>query len=69
MAIWAHILGGTVQNIIVADTWDIANAVAPDGIQAVDVTGQSVGIGYTYDGTQFHAPPQPEPELEPDPAP
>lgn len=67
MAYYAHVVGGVVQNVIVADTWDIADEVASTGVQAVDVTGQPVGIGWTYDAEteEFTAPPEPEPEPTP----
>lgn len=48
MARWAHVVNGVVKNVVVADS-------APNP-SWIDVTGLSVGPGYTYDGETF-APP------------
>lgn len=63
--IYAHVIHGRVDNIIVAPDQAIADAVAPPGALSVDVTGLPVGIGWTHDGEDF-LPPPPPPE---DPAP
>ena len=54
----AIIENGTVVNAIVADSW-------PDGIDITDITPRP-GIGWSYDGQAFTAPPAPPPP-EPQP--
>ena len=54
----AIIENGTVVNAIVADSW-------PDGIDITDITPRP-GIGWSYDGQAFIAPPAPPPP-EPEP--
>lgn len=58
---YGHIVNGTVVNIIV---WNGTDPFEVEGGQLVDITDQSVGVNYTYDGTTFTAPPAP-PEIDP----
>lgn len=52
---FAVISGGIVANVIVADTLEVAEAVS--GTVCVEYTDHTtVGIGWTYDGTNFVAP-------------
>lgn len=56
MANYAVIKNGIVNNVIVADTKEIAETVT--GLTCVEIsdTPGSPGIGWTYDGTNFSAP-------------
>lgn len=56
--------GTTVQNVIVADSQEIAEEVT--GLSAVETEGEP-WIGWTLDGGVWVAPPQPEPVEEPEP--
>lgn len=64
---WAMLKNDVVINICLWDgdeaTWqppaDVVMKVAPDYL----------GIGWSWDGSQWVAPPEPEPTPEPDPAP
>jgi len=53
----AIIKNGVVTNIAV---WDGVSEWEPDGDAVVDVSDLRVGIGYTYDGETFTAPPSQE---------
>lgn len=55
--IYAIIESGVVVNCIVADEW-------PGGVN-ITALDPRPGIGWTYDGQVFAAPPAPEPEPEP----
>ena len=56
MANYAVIKDGIVNNVIVADTKEIAEIVT--GLTCIEVSNEpgSPGIGWTYDGTNFSAP-------------
>ena len=56
MANYAVIKDGVVDNVIVADTQEIAEMVT--GLTCVEVSNEpgSPGIGWTYDGAEFAAP-------------
>ena len=56
MANYAVIKDGVVNNVIVADTQEIAEAVT--GLTCVEVSNEpgAPGIGWTYDGAEFTAP-------------
>ena len=55
MATFAVIKDGTVNNVIVADTKEIAETVT--GLTCIEYTNENpVGIGWTYDGAEFTAP-------------
>lgn len=71
MPIYAHVVGGVVQNLIVADALEIAEAVANPGVESVEATGTPAGIGWTYDPEApdeeaFTAPPEPDPIPDPE---
>jgi hypothetical protein len=53
---WALIAGDIVANVVEQDDEPSIGGVW------VDITGQHVGPGYTYDGTSFTPPPPPPPE-------
>lgn len=69
---YALIKNGEVQNVIVADESFISMIASEwDHIERIDTPAEQalgVGIGWTWDGTQFIAPIQPEPEPVPAPA-
>jgi hypothetical protein len=52
---WALIKAGLVRNVAIGDS-EFAAAVAGLFDAVVDVTGQVVGPGWTYDGSTFTAP-------------
>jgi hypothetical protein len=55
MANFAVIKDGVVDNVIVADTKEIAEQVT--GLTCVEYTEENpAGIGWTYDGVNFIAP-------------
>jgi hypothetical protein len=55
MANFAVIKDGVVDNVIVADTKEIAEQVT--GLTCVEYTEENpAGIGWTYDGANFVAP-------------
>ena len=55
MANYAVIKDGIVNNVIVADTKEIAEAVT--GLTCIEYTDENpAGIGWTYDGTNFSVP-------------
>ena len=55
MANYAVIKDGIVNNVIVADTKEIAETVT--GLTCIEYTDETpAGIGWTYDGTNFSAP-------------
>jgi hypothetical protein len=56
MANYAIIKDGIVNNVIVADTKEIAETVT--GLTCVEVSNEpgAPGIGWTYDGAEFTAP-------------
>lgn len=59
----AVVCDGVVINLIVASPGDLA----PDGCDLIDVGERECGIGWTWDGTDFIAPPpveEPTPPLE-----
>lgn len=61
--VYAVIENGQVVNVIVWDG-DTDNWQPPEGQIAVDISeGSTAGIGYTYDGEVFTAPPVPPPTL------
>ena len=53
---YAQIINGNVVNVFL---WNGEDNLDVDG-ELVDVTDETVGPGYTYDGTTFTAPPEPE---------
>lgn len=59
---FAQILDNKVINIIVADSFEIAQAVSPYIVVEVD-TNLAIGVGWDFDGTNFI---QPEPVIEED---
>jgi hypothetical protein len=60
MKTYAIIENGTVINIATAaGTWPFSNQTA------IDITNQSVGIGWTWDGSVFSPPPSPPPGPRP----
>lgn len=64
---YALIENGAVTNVVVWDGNTAAWAPA-EGVQAVEIAdGQTVGIGYSYDGSTFVSPPR-APEVTPVPA-
>ena len=63
MANYAVIKDGIVNNVIVADTKEIAETVT--GLTCIEYTDENrAGIGWTYDGTNFIAPVIEEPAEE-----
>ena len=56
---YALINAGVVENVVICDVSFISNYES-DYDEVIDVTGQYVGPGFTYDGQSFTAPPQPE---------
>lgn len=61
MAIFAVIKDEVVVNVIVADTQEIADLVSnPNTAISLGDNNDKVGIGFTYIGGTFQAPPQPE---------
>jgi hypothetical protein len=55
MATYAVINKGIVENIIVADSLEVAEQIV--GFTCVEYTQENpAGIGWTYDGTKFIAP-------------
>jgi pyridoxal biosynthesis lyase PdxS len=55
MANYALIKDGVVNNVIVADTKEIAEEVT--GLTCVEYTDENpAGIGWSYDGAEFTAP-------------
>ena len=56
MANYAVIKDGVINNVIVADTQEIAETVT--GLACVEVPNESgaPGIGWAYDGAEFTAP-------------
>ena len=66
MAIFAIVKDEVVVNTIVADTQEIADlVVSPDTAINLGENENRVGIGFTYIGGTFQAPPQPEVETDP----
>jgi hypothetical protein len=61
MANYAVIKDGTVNNIIVADSKEIAESVT--GLTCIEFELElgAPGVGWTYDGTNFSAPVVEEP--------
>jgi len=53
---YAHIINGNVVNVIV---WDGQTDLGLEG-ELVNVDNTPCGPGWTYDGTTFTAPPEPE---------
>jgi hypothetical protein len=63
MANYAVIKDGIVDNVIVADTKEIAETVT--GLTCIEYTDENpAGIGWSYDGTTFTAPVVEEPTEE-----
>jgi len=56
MANYAVIKDGIVNNVIVADTKEIAETVTGLTCVEIEYVPGSPGIGWTYDGTNFSAP-------------
>ena len=50
------IRGNTIQNVILADTQEIAEAVSPDATEVVESTGSEPWIGWTRSGDTWTAP-------------
>jgi hypothetical protein len=57
MDIYALITAGVVVNLIVADS-DFIALIQNQYDSCIDVTGIYCGVGFTYDGTNFIAPPK-----------
>jgi hypothetical protein len=63
MANYAVIKDGIVNNVIVADTKEIAETVT--GLTCIEYTNENpAGIGWAYDGASFTAPVIEVPEQE-----
>jgi hypothetical protein len=64
MAIFAHLLGNTINNTLVAET--LADAELATGGTCIDITDSPAGIGWNYDATTntFIAPVVPTPLTE-----
>lgn len=60
MADYALIKNGVVENVVIFDGEDDIF----DDYTVVKLDGLTAGIGWTYDGEQFTAPPEPEPTPE-----
>ncbi|CZW83554.1 MULTISPECIES: tail fiber assembly protein [Enterobacter] len=60
MSIYALIKDGQVVNTVV---WDGEGNIF-EGYETVNIDGLGVGIGWSYDGKEFKAPPEPEPTHE-----
>lgn len=60
-----RVAGGIVSNVVVGDDLATVSAVVGECVEETPSTGVS-GIGYTWDGSVFVAPPAPEPEPDPD---
>lgn len=56
MARYAVIKNGTVNNIIVADSKEIAESVTGLTCIEFELEPGAPGVGWTYDGTNFSAP-------------
>lgn len=56
MANYAVIKNGIVDNIVIADTKEIAEEVTSLTCIEYENTIDAPGIGWTYDGTNFSAP-------------
>lgn len=56
---YALIIGGVVENVFVCDTDEIARTIYPENI-VVNIDDTGAGIGWSYDGNSFIAPPEPE---------
>ncbi|ENE2000933.1 hypothetical protein ABM424_003086 [Enterobacter hormaechei] len=56
MADYALIKNGVVENVVI---WDGEGDIFAD-YTAVNIDELTVGIGWSYDGTDFTAPPEPE---------
>ncbi|ELE9752047.1 tail fiber assembly protein [Enterobacter kobei] len=54
---YALIKNGVVENVVI---WD-ENGNIFDDYTVVNLEGLTAGIGWTYDGEKFSAPPEPEP--------
>ena len=54
---YALIKNGVVENVVI---WD-ENGNIFDDYTVVNLEGLTAGIGWTYDGERFSAPPEPEP--------
>ncbi|MEG6401370.1 tail fiber assembly protein [Enterobacter kobei] len=54
---YALIKNGVVENVVI---WD-ENGDIFDDYTVVNLEGLTAGIGWTYDGEKFSAPPEPEP--------
>jgi hypothetical protein len=59
MAKFAVIFNGLITNTIIADTLADAQEASPAHATVVEDTTNTVGIGWTYDGTNFVAPAAP----------
>jgi hypothetical protein len=53
--------GGVVSNVVVGDDLAAVSEVVGQCVEETEATGVA-GIGYTWDGAVFTAPPAPEPE-------
>ena len=53
---YAQIIDGVVVNVIL---WDSQTDLGLEG-ELINVDNQPVGPGWTYDGTTFTAPPEPD---------
>lgn len=56
---YALIIDGIVTNVFVCDTDENAREVYPGSV-VVNIDETAVGIGWSYDGSTFTAPPAPE---------
>lgn len=56
---YALIIDGVVENVFVCDTNEIARTIYPGNI-VVNIDDTGAGIGWSYDGNSFIAPPEPE---------
>jgi hypothetical protein len=57
--------GGIVSNVIVGDSLEIVEPIVGPCVEVTEGTGPA-GIGWSWDGLVFTAPPVPKPEAEPE---
>lgn len=61
MSNYLIIRNNAVENVILADTQEIAELVAPEGTEVVEATGSEPWVNWTRVGGQWVAPPVVEP--------
>jgi hypothetical protein len=60
------IRGNIIQNVIVADTQEIAEAVSPNATEVIESTGSEPWINWTRSGDTWTAPVEPIEITEPE---